>query len=147
LPQQSTDTVLGQLVCITCKLQQEDGAKSDCKTYGHKYGIWSAEGNLWTLIPNNQSKKLLTDKYLGKKVEIVGKKYTNARYIEVESIKTIAGEKNVSPTNPSKKPVQQPKSEKATKSSKVIYTCPMHPQVTSEKPGTCPICGMKLIQK
>jgi hypothetical protein len=135
------------LVCITCKLQQEDGAKSDCKTFGHKYGIWSAEGNLWTLIPNNQSKKLLTEKYLGKKVEIVGKKYANARYIEVESIKTIAGEKNISPSESNKKPVQQPKSEKSTKSNKVIYTCPMHPQIISNKPGTCPICGMKLIQK
>lgn len=135
------------MVCITCKLQQEDGAKSDCKTYGHKFGIWSAEGNLWTLIPNTQSKKLLTDNYLGKKIEIIGKKYPSARYIEVESIKTIAGEKNIVAIDSTKKPVQQPKSEKVTKSSKVIYTCPMHPEVTSDKPGDCPKCGMKLIQK
>jgi Cu(I)/Ag(I) efflux system membrane fusion protein len=25
------------------------------------------------------------------------------------------------------------------------YHCPMHPQVTSDHPGTCPICGMNLI--
>jgi membrane fusion protein, copper/silver efflux system len=25
------------------------------------------------------------------------------------------------------------------------YTCPMHPQITSEGPGTCPICGMDLV--
>ncbi|GMU22705.1 MAG: hypothetical protein AMXMBFR13_27900 [Phycisphaerae bacterium] len=25
-----------------------------------------------------------------------------------------------------------------------IYTCPMHPQVRQDHPGTCPICGMKL---
>ncbi len=25
------------------------------------------------------------------------------------------------------------------------YVCPMHPQVTSEKPGVCPICGMTLV--
>jgi len=24
------------------------------------------------------------------------------------------------------------------------YTCPMHPQITSNGPGTCPICGMAL---
>jgi membrane fusion protein, copper/silver efflux system len=27
----------------------------------------------------------------------------------------------------------------------VFYTCSMHPQVMQEKPGDCPICGMKLI--
>jgi multidrug efflux pump subunit AcrA (membrane-fusion protein) len=25
------------------------------------------------------------------------------------------------------------------------YTCPMHPTVTSDKPGTCPVCGMDLV--
>ncbi|MHB0968538.1 MAG: heavy metal-binding domain-containing protein [Thermoanaerobaculia bacterium] len=27
-----------------------------------------------------------------------------------------------------------------------IYTCPMHPEVTSDKPGTCPRCGMALVK-
>jgi len=27
------------------------------------------------------------------------------------------------------------------------YTCPMHPTVTSDKPGTCPVCGMDLVRK
>ncbi len=26
----------------------------------------------------------------------------------------------------------------------LYYTCPMHPSVKVEKPGGCPICGMKL---
>jgi Cu(I)/Ag(I) efflux system membrane fusion protein len=26
------------------------------------------------------------------------------------------------------------------------YTCPMHPQVISEKPGKCPVCGMDLVK-
>ena len=29
----------------------------------------------------------------------------------------------------------------------VIYTCTMHPEVISNKPGTCPKCGMALVQK
>lgn len=30
---------------------------------------------------------------------------------------------------------------------KEIYYCPMHPTYTSDKPGDCPICGMKLVKK
>ena len=32
-------------------------------------------------------------------------------------------------------------------SVKQIYTCPMHPEVISDKPGSCPKCGMKLVLK
>jgi len=28
-----------------------------------------------------------------------------------------------------------------------VYTCPMHPQIKSDKPGKCPICGMTLVKK
>lgn len=28
-----------------------------------------------------------------------------------------------------------------------VYTCPMHPEVKSDKPGNCPKCGMKLVPK
>ena len=27
----------------------------------------------------------------------------------------------------------------------VVYVCPMHPEVVSEEPGSCPKCGMKLL--
>ena len=28
-----------------------------------------------------------------------------------------------------------------------MYTCTMHPEVTSDKPGKCPKCGMDLVKK
>ena len=38
--------------------------------------------------------------------------------------------------------------KKFTKSnSTAIWTCPMHPDVTSGKPGGCPKCGMALVKK
>jgi Cu(I)/Ag(I) efflux system membrane fusion protein len=30
---------------------------------------------------------------------------------------------------------------------KEVYTCPMHPQVISDRPGVCPICNMNLVLK
>ena len=32
-------------------------------------------------------------------------------------------------------------------SAAAVYTCPMHPEVTSDTPGTCPKCGMALVKK
>ncbi len=31
--------------------------------------------------------------------------------------------------------------------SAVVYTCPMHPSVVSDRPGACPVCGMALVKK
>jgi hypothetical protein len=35
----------------------------------------------------------------------------------------------------------------AAPAAATVYTCPMHPEVTSDKPGTCPKCGMALVKK
>ncbi len=32
----------------------------------------------------------------------------------------------------------------STPADKVTYTCPMHPEIVRDKPGSCPICGMAL---
>ena len=39
-------------------------------------------------------------------------------------------------------PASPPPSEAA-----VMYVCPMHPEVTSTRPGTCPKCTMALVKK
>jgi len=39
------------------------------------------------------------------------------------------------------------KTEATTKEVKLAYTCPMHPEVVSDKPGKCPKCGMNLVKK
>lgn len=35
----------------------------------------------------------------------------------------------------------------AVKQANIEYTCPMHPEVLSDKPGKCPKCKMDLVQK
>ncbi len=30
---------------------------------------------------------------------------------------------------------------------KQLYTCPMHAEIVRDKPGDCPICAMKLVEK
>ena len=29
--------------------------------------------------------------------------------------------------------------------SKAVYTCPMHPEIVRDAPGSCPKCGMTLV--
>jgi len=39
------------------------------------------------------------------------------------------------------------KKDGTSTTQKQVYTCPMHPQIISDHPGQCPICGMDLILK
>jgi len=34
-----------------------------------------------------------------------------------------------------------------TAEEKVVYTCPMHPEILRDAPGSCPICNMDLVKK
>ena len=53
----------------------------------------------------------------------------------------------VGKTGPAAQPgAEQARSETAKPASAAkLYNCPMHPTYTSDKPGDCPICGMKLV--
>ena len=39
------------------------------------------------------------------------------------------------------------KTSESKQKDSIYYTCPMHPEIHSAKPGNCPKCGMKLIKK
>jgi hypothetical protein len=38
-------------------------------------------------------------------------------------------------------------SGRGTKDAASFWTCSMHPQIVQDAPGTCPICGMDLVEK
>src|SRR5881394_4064721 len=42
---------------------------------------------------------------------------------------------------------EQEQGHEHEKEKKQKYTCPMHPEVVTDRPGNCPKCGMKLILK
>jgi hypothetical protein len=50
---------------------------------------------------------------------------------------------NAAPSAPQSTPTRFP----ATTQAATLYTCTMHPEVISDKPGKCPKCGMKLVVK
>ncbi len=45
------------------------------------------------------------------------------------------------------KGMDMPKKQNTKQPQPVTYTCPMHPQIHANKPGNCPICGMKLVKE
>ena len=42
---------------------------------------------------------------------------------------------------------KSPEGAKGGQQAAAAYTCSMHPEVTSDKPGKCPKCGMNLMPK
>ncbi len=42
---------------------------------------------------------------------------------------------------------KNPYADHNKEAAKVVYTCPMHPEIIRDKPGKCPICGMELVKK
>ncbi len=49
--------------------------------------------------------------------------------------------------HPDKTIADTAKTKKAQPAAKVQYTCKMHPEILSDKPGKCPKCGMILVKK
>ena len=57
-----------------------------------------------------------------------------------------AGRKHMSHSMEGEKQHAHPASD-APATSGETYTCPMHPKIKADKPGSCPICGMTLVKK
>lgn len=52
---------------------------------------------------------------------------------------------NIAPVNTQLPTLSLVQSAHAAEAAAVKYVCPMHPQIISDTPGTCPICGMTLV--
>ena len=61
--------------------------------------------------------------------------------------KAVADEMKKTSEEMKKTSEEMKKKSEQTNSQDFYYTCRMHPQIHSDKPGKCPICGMTLIKK
>jgi hypothetical protein len=70
-----------------------------------------------------------------------------AKQLEGEGIDLTIPKVAVQPAGKSETAKPKTDTQTAPADGKTVYTCPMHPDVTSDKPGACPKCGMKLVPK
>ena len=68
-------------------------------------------------------------------------------FIIVIAIAAFFGLRNTSVAQEHNHQTPEQQTTQAQAQSKVVYTCPMHPDVISDKPGKCPKCGMTLEKK
>lgn len=98
---QSTEVIKGKVICLGCTLKKEQGAKADCSVYGHKHGLRTDDGKIWSFLENDNSADLIQNHdYNGSDVEITGRKLDNAQIIEVESFKIAPEEGEMAPEAP-----------------------------------------------
>ncbi|MEX1138697.1 MAG: heavy metal-binding domain-containing protein [Bacteroidota bacterium] len=69
------------------------------------------------------------------------------RFLVFFSIVTVFGFRNVSVAQEHDHYKHEQEAVKAGEQSEETYSCPMHPDVVSDKPGKCPKCGMTLEKK
>lgn len=67
----------------------------------------------------------------------------------INFIRPVLAEATQSPSASSSQGDQTHKATTSGTDAKFVtkYTCPMHPQIIEDHPGTCPICGMDLVAK
>ncbi|WP_209913478.1 multicopper oxidase domain-containing protein [Chryseobacterium jejuense] len=67
---------------------------------------------------------------------------------EVKKVSGVRKAEPVQMAKPALKSVNQPQISSLSKTkSQTTYTCPMHPEIISDRPGKCPKCGMELVEK
>jgi len=95
-PQENQFVITGTLICTSCELKKQKGAKSQCSVYGCSYAIKtkSVRNNrgqlvrkyLWRtfhILENDNSSALLQKGYKDKDVIIVGKIYPEEMFLKL----------------------------------------------------------------
>jgi hypothetical protein len=79
-------TFEGKLACSACTLKNEEGARSECKNFGHSHALQTEDGKFISFLENKYSEDLFKgEKYHGKEVSVHGVYYEGANLLDVES--------------------------------------------------------------
>lgn len=79
-----------EVICLGCSLKKTQGAKANCSLYGHVNALRSEDGKIWTILENDISADLINlHEYVGKEVEVTGKRFGGSQVIEIESFNII----------------------------------------------------------
>ena len=133
-----TITVTGEVVDISCFIQHDGKGEEHascaqmCIAGGQPAGIVDAKGNLYIILgEKHQSPAEIVKGLEAKQVKATGTliEKSGGSYLVVSKIEEVNKKQSTSST------------------VKKVYTCTMHPEVISDKPGDCPKCGMKLVLK
>lgn len=80
-------TITGKVVCVGCTLKKTEGANAACKIYGHKHGLLTEDGELYSFLENKKSEGVInTEEYARKDVEVTGRVFEHAHIIDLEDI-------------------------------------------------------------
>jgi Cu(I)/Ag(I) efflux system membrane fusion protein len=72
---------------------------------------------------------------------------TTAAMVVLAGLLLLAGCSGGQPSEPPGQAADDTAAEHALKHANPLYRCPMHPEIVSDEPGVCPICGMKLVEE
>lgn len=131
-------SLTGEVVCLSCYLSH--GGQGDihakcakqCFAKGLPVGLKVGD-QLYLLVGEKHSTaNKMMGAYAGKQVTVTG------HVVQQEGMNMMGAE--------SVKKVDSPKAEESVKPMAKAYICPMD-GYTSDKPGTCPKCGMDLVEK
>ena len=79
-------TVSGTLTCTACDLKKTEGARAECKSFGHTHALKTTDGKHIAFLENRFAADLIKgEKYQDKKVEIHGVYFANANVLDVEA--------------------------------------------------------------
>ncbi|HSQ70211.1 MAG TPA: heavy metal-binding domain-containing protein, partial [Steroidobacteraceae bacterium] len=67
-----------------------------------------------------------------------------AAMVVLAGLLLLAGCSGEQPSEPLAQAADDTAAEHALKHTNPLYRCPMHPEIVSDEPGECPICGMDL---